>query len=813
MTARDDSSIWTKSVDYDDGTPALRFASDGSGEAYYHNDTYSQLLENQRGTSIPGNKELRAVAVRVISYHASSRSRKQFQHTVYDVPGNESLHSAVSNSRRQRVIKLTGKLLANFNEHNVGFASESSPKEEEEEDQRSKRKLQFLSITNRGGQLSDETSKKILHSWLWNAEKKDAGTVPQEVTFDLNPYVNFRFFDGALLEIYFACNNREYLFKVGSITQSKLRYPGASYPAAEQPAEGESKQLSGRQSIPPEGKLQGLLNSLQDSVVALDRRKGGKSSKELREEALNQTTREVPSILRANLRGEQKDDTQSLKDYSDNIENVEDGYGTFAGASYHKGKWLGRVEVRQKLEGIHPKLPRSEALQRNSGKTTESMSSLSRVSPGLRSFLNAHQKVPRIAPTRLREYVESAPQDKIIIAACIREDEPLCRKAIQLLEHVLATLCIMYPFSSEFKDQTFLLTEEDQSVLADMALAARGQESGSAAGECPYRIVGVDMAYDKQAAKELNVLSLPYYFMFCSGQVVYRGVMGGTDRIVLPVCNRKVNVLALEPQSTHQIETDKAAHAAGAPCVLAGGTFNRKLERNTGIADEAIKRIENQMKLTESTRKRQSNSNSKSGSGQVAAGCDATSQLAGDFSIILLDANPQKGVDEESIPPLKNALERAADRIGRAVHHSHLAGHSLLVAVLERGTVMPGKSSWKANSYDAILYGKHHKKLKTSQQQSSLTAAKHVLTRYASRGSLSSATSEGKSPEEDTDDGSWTVRTPEQDVAWVCPRTVSAMSRFHMHPYTFFIAPLSIRRELFKILSENIHSMDKRLSQ
>lgn len=612
--------------------------------------------------------------------------------------------------------------------------------------------------------MSDETTRNIVHSWMWNPGKQASGTVPDEITFDMNPYFTFRFFESMKIEVRFQCGPVEHKFDLGAITEARLRFP----------AEGERQECkdkshpSAKDETTRSKKLEEIFNSLDNSMRAVNQPKTLKTKKELRNQAWERTAHEVPSVVRGSFGNYKSQENNVLEDA--NLGEVEDGYGTVAGASYHKGKWLGRYEVRQKLEGIHPSLPRSEALQRNSGKTTDNMSSLSAISPVLRSFLNAHKKVPRISPEELSRYVEKAPKDKLVVVSCIREDEPLCRKAVQLLEHVLATLCIMYPFSSEFKDQTLLLTDEDQKVLGTMSLAARGSMKGSPQDECPFRLIAVDMAHNRNAAKELNVSSLPYYFMYYNGQMVYRGMMGGTDRVTLSVCNRKVNVLALEPQSSHQIYTDRAAQAAGTPCVLAAGSFHAKGGRNVRIVEEALKRIDYQFKMADTRRKHEKASKPSDG----LAGCDATSELAGDFSIVLIDANPDQGVEAKDLPSLKGSLEKAADRSGREIRNQYLVGHSLLVSVVERGTVMPGKSSWKANSLDAILYGATGENpLHYLSKHSSLEAAKKVLSRHASRNSTREDKDEEDTQEDNKSDGSWTVRTPDDDISWVCPRTVS----------------------------------------
>ena len=90
-------------------------------------------------------------------------------------------------------------------------------------------------------------------------------------------------------------------------------------------------------------------------------------------------------------------------------------------------EWLGSVEIRNMLQSQHPVLPRSAALSNASGRY-----SIDAKVPG--SPVAQGTRLNRVSATSLQTYLNDCPAEQVVLVACLREDDRVCRTLEKVLE-------------------------------------------------------------------------------------------------------------------------------------------------------------------------------------------------------------------------------------------------------------------------------------------------------------------------------------------------------------------------------------------
>lgn len=209
------------------------------------------------------------------------------------------------------------------------------------------------------------------------------------------------------------------------------------------------------------------------------------------------------------------------------------------------GTWNGDVELRSAIMQANPLLPRSGVLCDASGRYSEDIM----VPGGLPHASNptgmreSGRSTLRVIPAKdLDRFLrEEASPSQLVVVACLREDDPLCRKAEMVVEQVHGAI---------------LRGELDN---ADTDLAATGASGAGAtanADNSQYRIIKVAMSESRFMAEQYKIRSLPAFLMFSQSKLVYAGALGGTAVRVAPEV-KPWRVLCVEPNFRDQMSTEK----------------------------------------------------------------------------------------------------------------------------------------------------------------------------------------------------------------------------------------------------------------
>jgi len=382
-----------------------------------------------------------------------------------------------------------------------------------------------------------------------------------------------------------------------------------------------------------------------------------------------------------------------------------DGYGSAAGASLCRGRWLSDVDTRKRLGGIHPSLPRTGGLVRASGRYSDVVSAPSRPSAAIPDAPPGADAEPWLADRG------AAFPDSLLVVLCLRTDDSTGRAAMQTVGRLQSTLATHFPFAADFASDP-LVTEDERTALAAEAAQAGARGVGPDGRESPLHLRLCRTEAGGWLARRFSVRSLPLFLAFWRGALVYRGVMGGSRVVRLPACNRPCNVLMVEPSAALQVRAERTLRTGRWSWVLVSGRYDAGRDAVTagsaagepvrggaglgpgggvvGLADEAAARLrEVRDAAKEADRRCGAGSTGRAASGP---GLDTTAQRADDFALVLVAA---KAGEAEAGRIAGEVARSGGTGRGGAVGSEggvspRLCGRSLVVAVLPSGAVLPG---------------------------------------------------------------------------------------------------------------------------
>lgn len=574
-----DPRIVRDDVDYSDGSPALRFTKDGAGFLYYRSKDGEQ-------------PRVAGCVAKVNAY--------QNKFYFYD-----NCSTTARDSKGPYPVPKT--LLCAMNERIVGFVVNRNVDD--------KCVTPGLVCSKDGASIIDEKGN-TLKSWLWDSGRQGAGTPPKEpFTFTMNRWLTFKFTSRTDMTVTFNCDGVEREFQMGERFRRTDTYMDKAVPApgmlgkkvivTDAPSLQERTRLFNeeakfsRMAVKPDsrnirrfGEIKDVMAGLEEHFSSYERRieTGEWLTKPFaaagwRDDALARTLKEVPQHRAARstdnplgatdlgmtlkeaghvsdpfeLTGDRAGPlgatgrtvlsatggglgaTQSTAD--DSISGGAGGPGAAAamsGFSARDGKWLGELDIKKAIAEANPVLERSTQLRGASGRYC--------IDVPVENKGTVFRKLPVVRARNLDRYLdEVARPQQLVLVACLRDDDPLCRRAQQLLEHVNGSLASQYP---------------------DDPNTGKRDDGAAPPNPCPYRIIKVDMQESREMTRRFAIHALPMFLSFCDGKLCYAGPLGGAV-MRMPICDRAVNYLVLEPSAKHQMQAERVLRAQGCSWDLA----------------------------------------------------------------------------------------------------------------------------------------------------------------------------------------------------------------------------------------------------
>lgn len=294
-------------------------------------------------------------------------------------------------------------------------------------------------------------------TWKWDPKAQHAGFAPTELlTIHLNDCLTFTYRDrsaisvnfapGAGISIDFACGERlrrttTYLSQARRATDGPLRGKlliDQQVPTLqERQKQIELDALEKRSKQKPRSKDLGH-DQIKEIVMGLERTfdayEGCKvtpaADGDWREKAHAQTLREVPVLPRTAF---EIGPEPTLRGAAMQVNDAFDSLARLRNEA--TGKWLGSVEIHEKIVDENPSLRRSGPLTNACGRYSTELAV-----PG-GEIKAPGKRLPIIPGGRVRQFIEErANKDEMIVIACLRADDNQSRSAEAVLEQVHAKL-------------------------------------------------------------------------------------------------------------------------------------------------------------------------------------------------------------------------------------------------------------------------------------------------------------------------------------------------------------------------------------
>ncbi|CAM9147343.1 unnamed protein product [Discosporangium mesarthrocarpum] len=242
------------------------------------------------------------------------------------------------------------------------------------------------------------------------------------------------------------------------------------------------------------------------------------------------------------------------------------------------GKWLGDLDVRRQLLEENPLLMRSLPLQKASGRYAEEIM----IPGGVPSPINptgkteeSGRRLQNVPPSRqaaLRAAATAGPE-QLVVACCIRSDDPPSRKVERVAEIVNGFL------HQSVTGGEMASGSGNGAGGGGTGTGMEARRSGRAGQElappqtasCPFLVVRVDMCESQAAADRLGVKSIPTFLMFRRGRCVWAGSLGGRPVKAAPaersggvgVGGGECRVLLVEPEAKAQVAAERVLRKHG----------------------------------------------------------------------------------------------------------------------------------------------------------------------------------------------------------------------------------------------------------
>lgn len=591
----------------------------------------------------------------------------------------------------------------------------------------------------------------VLQKWLWERKRQGAGTPPDSpVILPLNSFWTLTYVDRYNVTLQFKCESIAWSLPVGC-SHSPEHLARERRPLTVRITAASEAQASARAELQENlttrglGDMLKLVDDMQATVSRVHSRRLDKGALSatmgatlsgsalgrsllataaptpaaLREAAIVATAQEVPMFVpTASLAATQQFlstgrlDTRtvlsptatsaasthafaaSADSFGAQSFRVSDGYGGMSGAAMHKGTWIAGADVLRKLQTVHPLMPRSDVLHHNSGKYVDD-----------RPIVRMHEDLvfrplQSVAPHQLAAALQhSARGGQLVLVACLRDAESWSRTTQQLLEHVNGTLATAFPDDPQFEHA--LSGDGSGSSGSSSDSGARASGRGRL---CPYKLLRVDMAGGgADGHPQLKwVRSLPYFFMYMDGKLVYSGVMGGAGVVhSVSSSNMAPKLLLADPDPACQLQVDRAAKMRKVMCDTACGRFDAAAGRIVGtldVAGDAVKRVaahaaatrRGQASMREEVGGSAANANANANAKPAPPpGTDATARELGAYAIILVSADAGSVDDVSRLAATVSGLAPAASTASVTVGTTpvKLVGASLMVALHPAGSV------------------------------------------------------------------------------------------------------------------------------
>ena len=430
-------------------------------------------------------------------------------------------------------------------------------------------------LSKEGGLISDEGGN-ITTEWKWNPNLQGAGTPPQEpVTITLNSCLSFVFTDRFNIACKFVCEGAAREFDLSlklrrmdtyldHATRSKTgSQRGKLVPdikhttLVQRHDETNDAMKATRNKLNPKskdlnhGEVRRVVANLEKGFddYSEAHRKSTVFGSEWKTHALDKTTSEIPQIA---LTGQETGPLDPAG-YGHSIYFEDDSKDKSTSRATARlppmllkadGTWRGGADLRHAIMHANPLLQRSQVLCDASGRYSEDIL----VPGGVPTATNptgmresGGSVLPVVSASKLDSYLKDvALPHQLVVVACLREDDQLCRIAEKVVEGVHGAV----------------LRGELDGADSDAADASGGGGGDFNPDNSQFRVVKVAMSESRFMVEQYHIRSLPYFLMFSQSKLVYSGAIGGKAIRVAPE-TMPWRVLCVEPNFADQIATEK----------------------------------------------------------------------------------------------------------------------------------------------------------------------------------------------------------------------------------------------------------------